>query len=168
MQDVKAQLKVEYQVEPILTAWPDIQPLLPLHWEEIALDKEHIKLCVDEDYYQKREQDRSLVVITVRDPNVTSWACDPGKLAGYYIGFVTNHPHYKNDLFGLADIYFILKEYRKGRIGINLFKFAEQVMRDRGVKKMIASTKLHQDHGKIFEQLGWTEIERTYSKYIGD
>jgi GNAT superfamily N-acetyltransferase len=167
-EQLKTQLKVDYQIEPILTAWPDIKPLIEAHWEEVALNKDKIKLAINEDYYRKREADGSLVMVTVRDPNERSWYFDPGKLVGYCILLIMPHPHYKNDTMALFDVYYVRPEYRKGRVGLNMFKFVEAKMRERGVVKMIAGNKLHRDIGRLFEHLGWTEIERTFSKYIGD
>ena len=158
---------ITYQVEPFDTSFDEAQELLKQHWEEIALDKGHIKLAIDVDRYKQLADKEILHIVTVRDANIQKWAFDPGKLIGYHVAMVLPHLHYKNDLHAVTDIFFIHPGYRKGRIGINLFKFVERELKNRGVVKMCTSVKLHKDVGAIFERLGWTETERVFTKYVG-
>jgi len=148
---------ITYQMEKMATAIPEMLGIFPEHWEEIALNKETIKLDISLEEYQNLEDSGKLHLVTVRDD---------GKLVGYYVGFVTFHMHYKSTLMGFTDIYYLQKEYRKGFTGVKLFKFVEKSMKDRGVKVMSAGMKLHHDNGKLFEFLGWKEIERTYQKVL--
>ena len=64
------------------------------------------------------------------------------------------------------DIYFLKKEYRRGRIGIDLFKFFEKEMVKLGVNRISVTTKVHLDNGVLFEYLGYSFIEKTFSKVI--
>lgn len=159
---------ITYQEEPFDTAFEEAQELLEQHWEEIAMNKDKIKLAIDKDRYKELADRGVLHIVTARDANIQKWAYDPGKLIGYHVGMITPHLHYKNDLHGLTDIFFIHPDYRKGRIGIELFKFVEKAMKAHGVVKMMTAVKMHKDVGKIFEWLGWTEAERGFCKYIGD
>jgi GNAT superfamily N-acetyltransferase len=159
---------ITYQVEPFDTAFEEAQELLEQHWEEIALNKDKIKLAIDKDRYKHLYDSGILHIVTVRDANEQKWSYDPGKLIGYHVSMIVPHLHYKNDLHGMTDIFFIHPDYRKGRIGIEMFKFVEKSLKERGVVKLMTAVKLHKDIGAIFERLGWTEIERLYSKYIGD
>ena len=157
---------IVYAVEPYSTAFEEARELLVEHWEEIALNKDKIRLAIDEDRYRDLAEKGILHIVTVRDANIQKWAYDPGKLIGYHVALIVPHLHYKNDLHGFTDIFFIHPDYRKGRIGINLFKFVEKSMKERGVVKLMTAVKLHLDVGRIFERLGWTPIERLYSKII--
>lgn len=150
---------IRYAVEEWASVRPEMEALFPLHWKEIALDQEHIKLAVDYDRYDAIAKSGAGHIVTVRAD---------GKLIGYHVSIVMPHPHYKNDLHAVCDLFFLLPEYRKGRIGIRMFQVVEETLRARGAVKMLASVKLHYDIGKVLGYLGWTEIERTYSKYIGD
>ena len=159
---------VTYQVEPFDTAFEEAQELLVEHWEEIALNKDKIKLAIDVDRYRELDEKGVLHIVTARDASIQKSAWDPGKLIGYHVGMIVPHLHYKNDLHGLTDIFFIHPEYRKGRVGVDLFKFVERSMKERGVVKLMTAVKMHKDVGRIFEYLGWTETERSFCKYIGD
>jgi GNAT superfamily N-acetyltransferase len=158
---------ITYQVEPFDTSFEEAQELLIEHWEEIALNKDKIKLAVDVTRYKELADRGALHIVTVRDASIQKSAWDPGKLVGYHVAIINVHMHYKNDLHGFTDIFFIHPDYRKGRIGIDLFRFVEKSMKERGVVKLMTAVKMHKDVGPIFEWLGWTETERMFSKYIG-
>jgi GNAT superfamily N-acetyltransferase len=158
---------IVYAVEPFDTAFEEAQELLQEHWEEIALNKDKIKLAVNVEQYQDLANKGILHIITARDANIQKSAWDPGKLIGYYVCMISTHLHYKNDLHAFTDIFFIHPDYRKGRTGLELFKFVEGYLKGKGVVRIMAGTKLHKDIGRLYEYLGWTEVERLYSKYIG-
>lgn len=135
----------------------ELEALLQLHWEEIALNRADIKLAVDYERYNALDASGAFHVVTVRDE---------GKLIGYHAAIISTHLHYKNDLMAFSDVYFLLKEYRKGRTGIKLFQFVEKALKERGVKKIIINTKKHLDMGNLFEYLGWHETETIYTKVV--
>lgn len=148
---------ITYQVEKWKDVSAEMMHLWEAHWEEVGLDHDSIKLAPDVDLYQQYEDAGILHVVTAREA---------GKVIGYHITIVRPHLHYKNDLHGFTDVYFIHPEHRKGWVGIRLFKYVEKTLKDRGVKKLMTGTKLHLDMGRIFEHLGWTETERLYTKLI--
>jgi GNAT superfamily N-acetyltransferase len=163
---VETKQMIVYAVEPFDTAFEEAQELLQEHWEEIALNKDTIKLDIDVSRYKELADKGVLHIVTARDGNIQKSAWDPGKLIGYHVGMIVPHLHYKSTLHGITDIFFIHPDYRKGRIGINLFKYVEKSMKERGVVKLMTAVKLHLDVGAIFERLGWTPIERLYSKML--
>jgi GNAT superfamily N-acetyltransferase len=136
----------------------EIQAMVKDHWSEIALDRDRIKLDIDYELYRKADIDGRLFLFTVRER---------GALIGYYVAFVYPHPHYRSTLFSLMDSYFILPRYRKGPVGIDLFRKMEDAMRTLGVQSMIATTKLHHNVAPIFERLEWRQVGLTFQKYIG-
>jgi len=143
--------------------WTDIEPelieIFSKHWEEIAVFKGNIPLDVNLEEYRKVDEAGLLHVTTARDE---------GKLAGYYICVVRPHPHYKTTLFGMLDAYFILPDYRKGGVGLQLFLEMERFMKELGVKSLISSCKKHHDITKLFEHLGWEMVGYQFQKVLGD
>ena len=105
------------------------------------------------------DESDSLHVVTVRKTS---------ELVGYHVSIVRPHLHYKSSLSAFTDIYFVLQEHRKNMTGYRLFQFVEKTLRERGVERMFTGTKLSLDMGKLFLHQGWTEVERHFSKYIGD
>lgn len=147
-----------FAVETIDECLDDMRHLWGLHWEEIALDRDKIKLEPDVDTFRVLEQAGGLHIVTVRDG---------GDMVGYHVTIVRPHLHYRSSLTGYVDMYFVHPDYRKGRTGIGLFKYAEQTLRERGCQRIYTGTKLHKDMGKLLEYMGHKETERLYVKYIG-
>ena len=135
----------------------DFERLFPLHYEELCVTKE-FPYEPDYETYRRLAQAGILRCITCRAD---------GELIGYIIFSVHGHLHYKSCLTAFEDIYFVKKEYRKGRIGIRLFQYAEKVLKDRGVQRIIVSTKVHLDNSRLFEYLGYKHTDKTFSKMLG-
>lgn len=151
-------MTIEYSTEKFRAAWPEIETLIEAHWSEIAIDRDKIPLDVDVDQYFAMDDANRLHVLTVRDNS---------RLIGYHIAIVSGMLHYKSTLHAITDVYFILPEYRKGTVGLRMFKEFEQRMRNVGVQKLFTGTKRHKDMGQLFEYLGYDETERLFTKYIG-
>lgn len=150
---------ITYQVEKWKDALPEMEPILIKHWREIALGHDKVPLDIARDRYQALCDSGILHVVTARDDGV---------MIGYHVALITPHLHYNSTIHGMTDVYFILPEYRKGFVGIKLFKFVEKDMKERGVKKIFTGTKKHLDMGRVLEHLGYTATETTYTKFIGD
>ncbi len=148
-----------FQIENWEKFFADVQPIFPLHWAELALDQDAVKLGIDNERYLQMQAAGMLHILTMRSA---------GELVGYYIAFVLPHTHYKDaGLMAFTDIYFVLPEFRKGPTGMALFIEAERTLKERGVKKAYLSCKVHMDHSKLFEALGWTFTDKSFTKYIG-
>ena len=74
--------------------------------------------------------------------------------------------HYKTCKTAFEDIYFLKKEYRKGRTGIRLFQFAEKELRNEGVNRVVMHTKIHLDNSSLFEYLGYKLTDKLYTKIL--
>ena len=150
---------VTYAVENWFDALSEMEELWPLHWDEVAMNKDTIPLDPDYPTYAALANSGALHLLVAR--------CE-GKMIGYHVSIVKGHLHYRHSLSAFTDMYFIHPEHRKGMVGVRLFKEAEKTLKARGVEKMFTGTKLSLDMGRIFERLGWKETERLYTKFIGD
>jgi GNAT superfamily N-acetyltransferase len=150
---------VTFAVEPWAQFQLEAEPLWARHWEEIALDKDAIKLKIDYRAYDQMDAMGMVHVVVARDA---------GQIIGYHLSFVRAHFHYADSLTAYTDVFWIAPECRKGRVGIALFQFVEKTLKARGVERMFSACKLHKDVGKLFERLGWKETERLFTKRIGD
>ena len=149
---------IQYQEESFDSVIGEWKILAVDHWNEIALNKDRIKLNPAWDKYKNSDTAGIWFCVTARDG---------GKLIGYFIGFVMPHLHYVDSMTLFYDIFYLKPEYRKGRAGILLFKKVEECAKRRNVEKIYVSTKLSHDMGRIFEYLDYTPIERVYAKMIG-
>jgi len=152
-------MTIKYQQEFLATVKDEIVPLLNSHWEEIALNKDKIKLNPDWDAYDNLEQVDKLKIFTARDDN---------KLVGYFVVIVGVNIHYKDHLFASNDIIYLSPEHRKGFTGIRLIKFAEKCLKQDGISVLTINTKVHQPFDRLMDFLKFRKIERVYSKYLGE
>lgn len=150
-------MTIKYQQEFLYTVEKDIKPLLEKHWEEIAVNQDKIKLNPDWETYASLEESGMLKIFTARDGE---------QLIGYFVVIVRRHIHYKDHLFAGNDILYLSPEYRKGRTGPDLIKFAEKYLKEDGVSVLVINTKVHRPFDSLLEWLGFSLIERTYSKYL--
>lgn len=147
----------------MLTAQPEmfapfleeVKPLLPRHYAELALDQEHVPLDPDYDEYLRLDSMGRILLVTVREAGV---------LVGYFVGFVGRALHYQSLMQLTLDIFWIAPEHRGKMGGVKLFKAVEAEATRRGVGRMFVGSKCHKDASFLFERLGYTEVERYYSK----
>jgi GNAT superfamily N-acetyltransferase len=147
------------QVEPLTAMLPTLMPMFPRHYEELALNKDKVPLDPQYEIYKARDAEGGVMLVTVRED---------GKLVGYFVGFVAPGLHYKTCLTLTMDIFYVWPEARGAGAGYHLFKAVEQEAKRRGVQCMYVGSKLHKDASWLFEKLGYKEIERYYSVWLGE
>lgn len=148
---------VTFQEESLREVALEVQSLLREHWEEIALNKDVIKLDPDWEKYEQLAEGGILRILTARAD---------GKLVGYYVSVVTPHLHYRGSLTAFGDIFYLKKEYREGLIGYRMLKANDKMLKGHGVQRILAMEKLHQPLGQLWKRLGYTHVENVYSKVI--
>ena len=152
-------MPITYQQESIASCKGEIEYLLYEHWEEIALNKEVIKLNPDWDAYYELEDTGSLKIFTARSD---------GNLIGYFVVVCRNHLHHIDHIFAFNDLIYLRKGHRKGFTGAKLMKFAEKCLKEDGISVMIVSTKRHKPFDPLLEWLGYEHTENIYSKLLRD
>lgn len=149
---------MDFAIENLAKVRREIEPLLMEHWNEIALNKDIIKLNPDWREYARLDELNALRIYTARKD---------GELMGYFVIMVSRSLHYKDHLFANNDIVFLTKPARKGLTGLKLVKFAIESLKAEGVTKLHINTKTHQPFDPIMERLGFEEIETVFSKVLG-
>lgn len=149
---------ITYQRETLVEALKDGLPMLQKHWQEIALNKDKVKLKPDYEKYQRAELAGALYIFTARRN---------GEMAGYAVYLVHSHMHYSDDLFAISDLFWLSPTARGRGAGKGLFEFAEAQLRAAGVSVMATSTKLgHPAAAAVLQSLGHEAIELTFSKCL--
>lgn len=149
---------ITVQVEPWSRFLPEAKPMFPAHWEELALNKDKVPLDPQYDEYDRRDAVDGVMVVTVRED---------GKLVGYFIGFVAPGLHYKTCLTLTEDIFWVHPDHRGAGAGVLMFKTVEQEAKRRGVQRMFVGSKLHKDASWLFQRLGYEEVERYFTLWLG-
>lgn len=147
------------QIESFTEQLDELKPLLPLHYEELALNKDTVPLDPQFDIYMARERAGELLFVTLRDA---------GELVGYFIGFIAPGLHYRTCLTCTMDIFYVRQDKRGAGAGQILFAMVEQELKRRGVQRWFVGSKLHKDSSFLFEKLGFQKVEVYYSKMLGD
>lgn len=150
---------ISTHIESLTERLEEIKTLLPLHWQELALDKDKVPLDPQYDIYLQRDARGEVLFVTLREL---------GELVGYFVGFIAPGLHYKTCLTLTLDIFYVRQDRRVARGGFQLFKAVEAEAKRRGVQRMFAGSKLHKDASRLFEALGYTEVERYYSVWLGE
>jgi hypothetical protein len=153
-----AKLSITLRQEPLSRFWPDADPLFRLHWKELCVNPQKLKIDVDKERYEQLEKLNMLYVLTARRGKA-------GRLVGYIMAFILPHFHYKSSgEIASTDMYWVKPEERHG-IGLKLFVRFEQDMKARGVVQMLTSCKVHQDHSKFLKLLDWQHTDETFCKF---
>ena len=133
-------------------------PLSTRHWEEIAKDRDRIKLSIDTEKYQQMDDAGILHILTARENGV---------LVGYHLSIIMVHPHYKD--FGkmaMTDVYYLAPEYRNAKLGIQMLDEVENSLREIGVKKAYTSCKADHDLTPLFFKMGWRLTDYCFTKLL--
>lgn len=146
-------------IERLQDELKNLIPLFPEHWKELALDQEKVPLDPQYEIYLEREARGEVLFVCMREGS---------EIVGYFVGFVAPGLHYKTCLTLTMDIFWIKPEARGKGAGLQLFRFVEQEARQRGVQRMFVGSKLHKDASWLFERLGYVEVERYYSHWLGE
>jgi len=146
---------MEFAVENLSDVIDECADVIYNHWEDIALNKDTIALDPDWDAYKKLSDAGVLLIVTSRYNK---------QLVGYSVYLIGESLHYKGLKIAESDIFWLDKEYRKGMTGIKMMKFAEKALKDVDVDRVMSKIKIHKDVSPVFERLGYTAIEKIYSK----
>ena len=147
---------ITYNDEDLAAFFKELVPLLPIHYEELCVTKD-FPLEPDLAAYERLRVAGMLKAVTCRND---------GELIGYIIFIVQPHLHYMSCITAFEDLYYVKKEYRKGRTGIKLFQFSEKVLKDAGVRRIIMHTKIHMDNSRLFEYLGYKNTDKLFTKLL--
>lgn len=147
---------VTFRTETLSQAKADGEPLLRRHWQEIAhyLD---IPYAPQWDKYEMLEANGKLRIFTARIDE---------QLVGYCVFLVDRNIHYGSSLEANEDVLFLVPEQRKGRIGIRLIKFADELLKSEGVQLVKRHIKFAHDHLPLLECMGYEKIDMIVGKRL--
>lgn len=137
----------------------ELKKLLPIHYEELALNQDKVPLDPQYEVYVARERAGELLFVTLREA---------GEMVGYFIGFIAPGLHYRTCLTCTMDIFYVRPDKRGSGAGRDLFKFVETELKRRAVDRWFVGSKCHKDASWLFESLGFEKVEVYYSKWIGE
>jgi GNAT superfamily N-acetyltransferase len=146
-------------VESFSQSIDELKKVIPMHYEELALNKDKVPLSPQWDIYKRRDAMGEVLFVVMREA---------GEMIGYFIGFIAPGLHYSTCMTCTMDIFYIRPDKRgSGLPGIRLFKAVEEELKRRGVKRWFVGSKTKADASALFERLKFDRVEVYYSKWIG-
>ena len=148
---------MRFQQEFLADCYQEAQHLLKMHWEEIALNKDAIKLNPDYEQYEEAEKAGMLRIFTARDG---------AKIVGYFALLVHRSLHYRDHMFATNDVIYLDPQYRKGLTASKMIRFAVDCLTQDGVSMVFINTKTHKPFDILLERLGFNHVENVYAKRL--
>lgn len=148
-----------FNVEKFADCFEDMKTLFEKHWEEVALNKNKIKLNPDYDKYLAMEELGMISLITVRNNN---------EIVGYSIDILSPHLHYKDHIFALNDVIFLSPEYRAGRTALKLLLHVQEHLKSLGTSVHVLHMKTAHKFTGLAKMAGYNNSEETWSIFLGD
>ena len=152
---------MQAQIESLTAVLDEIKPLLPAHYTELSLHRDHgFPLRPQFHVYLERDAAGLVVCATLREE---------GKICGYKLGFCAPGLHYETCLTALPDIFFLAPEHRGGYGALKLFRCYEAELRRGGVALWIVSIKVNKGvpgTERLFLALGFEVAEQYFCKWI--
>ena len=149
--------KTEIRLATVDEMLAEATTLFEEHYEEIARNKEVMKLKPDEKAYHKLEEANRIFILS-------AWQDDV--LIGYSVNFVLNHPHYADLVLAQNDLLYIKKEMRGSRAGLKLIKETEKHATSLGCKLMLWHAKENTSLSAILPRLKYAVQDIIYSKEL--
>ena len=146
-----------FQQEFFSDCYDEAKELLNMHYEEIALNKDFIKLNPSIEQYEDAERLGILKIFTARDE---------GKIVGYFAVLVTRSLHYQDHLYATNDVIFLHPDHRKGFTASKLIKFSIECLVQDSVSVLFINTKIHKPFDLLLQRLGFKHVENVYSKRL--
>jgi hypothetical protein len=148
---------ITFSTESLDQVIGEVNPLLELHYQELCMNKEVVKLDPIWPQYRAVEQAGKLAIYTVRDE---------GDLVGYAAFFVTPHMHYAGLMLATNDVLFLRADYRLGTTGTRFVKHCASQLKTRGAHKIAFHIKLSLDWSPILTRIGYAIEEITVAKLL--
>lgn len=147
---------IEYQEEKILDILDELHPLLLEHYRAVSIIKE---VPFDPDYarYGQLQATNGYAFMTCRKD---------ARLVGCIGYFTYYHIKHRGYFVAREDMYYLRPLHRQGRTGIDLFVRMEELLKSKGVRRVITTTKVSQDHTKILEYLGYQHHQKDFTKLL--
>jgi len=151
---------MKYQQELLSDVWDAVYPLLQLHYEELTLHKDVVKLAPKWVEYEILETAGLFALFTAR--------ADDGQLVGYNAFFLNTHMHYAGLFMAVNDVFYIRDDYRHGSTALRLLRFSETALKRLGAQKVVYHCKAGNNFATILRSrlLGYSDEEAVVGKII--
>lgn len=150
-------MSLQLKIESLFDIRQEMDVLTELHYEELTLNKDVVKLKPIWSEYRKMEENGQFYLMTARLS---------GELVGYSAFFLKPHIHYEDVMVASNDVLFLKKEHRTGTLGIKLIKYSEQKMKELGANKITWHIKHANDIRKLLHRMNYIDEDIIVGKIL--
>lgn len=137
----------------------DLKALHRSHWEETETHRNQAQ-TLNPDYNRGLDLERQGRFLLIGAIDM-----DTGQLVGNF-GLYLGRSMHTQQRIATEDTLFLLKDHRRGRLGIALIKYAEDALRHLGVVELTVDVKLVNDVGPMIERMGYVPVGTKYVKQL--
>lgn len=141
-------------VEFLKDCLEEIKPVHAQHWAETESYRHGITLDPNYEYMCNAEAQGRFMLFTVRVA---------GRLVGNCMMYLSKSTHTQKWV-AEEDTIFILPEYRKGRLGVRLIRYVEDVLVNMGVTEIRVTVKTVNEVGRLLQHLGYVHTGNQLTK----
>lgn len=150
-------MKINLGEENLSDCLDELKPMFALHYAEVAAYQDKIALDPDYDkYLQMEKMDLTRTFVLRSD----------GRVIGYWVFFVTPHPHYKGDRFAVNDIVYVDPAYRVPELTPRCFGSVEASLKREGVSVITYHMKVYKPFENMLRSMGYDHLEHLYGKCL--
>lgn len=136
----------------------DLREIHWQHWQETEGYRHGIEFNPD---YERgldfEAQGRYVLVVAEHIPT--------GKIVGNY-GLYLNRSMHTQTIKASEDTLFVSREHRRGRLGIEIMRYAERAVAQLGAQELDVSVKLVNKVGPMLERMGYAPVGTQYVKIL--
>lgn len=148
---------ISLEKEQLSSCLEEMKPLFALHWKEVAAYQDKIALDPNYAKYLQMEQMDMVRTFVLRAD---------GKMVGYWVFFITPHPHYQADRFAVNDIVYVDPDYRRVDLTPRCFDAVERQLKAEGVSVITYHMKTYKPFESLLKGLGYDHLEHLYGKCL--
>lgn len=100
----------------------------------------------------------SVACFTARDAST-------GRLVGYNIYWIKQNPHYRHSKIAVADMVYLLPEYRGGT-GEKFISWCDTMLKGCGVQVVTQHVKTYFEFGSMLKRLEYVHVENLYVRRL--
>lgn len=93
-------------------------------------------------------------------------ATSDAELVGWIGFFMYDHMRHKGYKIAKEDWYYVAPDFRGKGVGKGLFQFAEESLKEMGVRRVMVSCKVDHDHTGLIESMGYENHEKNFTKVL--
>jgi predicted GNAT superfamily acetyltransferase len=149
--------QVEIRISTVAEMLRDAELLFQDHYDEVAKNKEVMKLKPDVKVYTALEKQDKLLILAAYIDN---------KMVGYSVNILSYHLHYADLFYAHNDILFVVEEYRNSKVGLALIKKTEAFAKALDAKLLLWHAKEDTALDKLMPRLGYGVQDIIHSKEL--